>query len=202
MVTNVRVTQKNPGSYAIFIFNLLSPIPWYTYFIEIIEQSFCQDKAFAILAVAVISNTICPPLKQWWHKQCHQVAINNYFVGDDGFESALQFDVVDQATNHCNEFLSALEDNIATESCSDWCTVKDCYLSHTSSHHQIQSIFHCITLSLHCCITSVIHSIQILCDAHNRDCFVQSKYCIKVVLQRFVQIAQSSASAMAILSST
>ena len=142
------------------------------YFIEIIEQSFCQDKAFAILAVAVISNTICPPLKQWWHKQCHQVAINNYFVGDDGFESALQFDVVDQATNHCNEFLSALEDNIATESCSDWCTVKDCYLSHTSSHHQIQSTFHCITLSLQRCITFVIYSIQILCDAHSKTYFL------------------------------
>ena len=123
-------------------------------------------------------------------------------MGDDGFESALQFDVVDQATKQCNELLWALEDNIATENCSDRCTVKDCNLSHTSSHHQIQSIFHCITLSLHCCITSVIHSIQILCDAHNRDCFVQSKYCIKVVLQNFGQIAQSSASAIAVLSST
>ena len=123
-------------------------------------------------------------------------------MGDDGLKSARQFDVGDQATKHCNELLSALEDNIATESCSDRCTVKDCYLSHTSSNHQIQSTFHCSTLSLQRCITSVIHSIQILCDAHNRHCFVQSKYCIKVVLQSFVQIAQSSASAIAVLSST
>ena len=66
--------------------------------------------------------------------------------------------------------------------------MKDCYLS----HHQIQSTFHCSTLSLRCCITSVIHSIQILFDAHNRDCFVQSKYCIKVVLQNFGQIGPPS----------